>query len=98
MRCLRILVYEFMLFGVGRSWLLRVMMLRQRDACSFYIQGLVVVCEPQEMQVVSVVWVDVEAVKHLLDITGEGNFFLSESGQDANQGIELVQSLKQVLV
>lgn len=56
----------------------------------------VVVCEPQETQVVSVVWVDIEAVKHLLDVTGEGSFFLSESGQDANQGIELVWSLKQV--
>ena len=36
-------------------------------------------------------------MKHLLDVTGEGNFFLLESGKDANQGVKLVWSLKQVL-
>ena len=40
----------------------------------------VVVFEPQEVQIVPLSGADIEAVKHLLDVAGEGNLFLSKVG------------------
>ena len=58
----------------------------------------IVVCESQESQIISVAGVDVEAVKHLLNVTGKGDCFFSEAGQHADQGVQLIRSLKQMLV
>ena len=59
----------------------------------------IVVYEPRESQIISVAErVDVEAVKHLLDVTGKGDCFFSEAGQHADQGVQLIRSLKQMFV
>ena len=48
----------------------------------------------QEAQKVPVLRVSVKAVKHLLNVTSERNFFFSKSCQQSDQGIKLIRTLE----
>ena len=47
---------------------------------------------------VPVLRVDVKAVEHLLNVTGEGNLFFLKSCQHSSYGIQLIWALEQMFL